>query len=89
MRITEVVVSSDRVIPHPHESYANPAISLKAALEEGDDLTSVVETLRDRCESYLNEHVAHIKASLKPPRRYEDDEGDEDDDLDSHQEEYP
>jgi hypothetical protein len=72
-RITEITVSSGRVLPHPYVSYANlrPMVTLKAIVEEGGEPLRVSDatTLQLECETLLDQHVALIMANIEKARQ--------------------
>lgn len=47
MKIKEIIATAGRTFNHPYESFANfrPGISIKADLEEGDDLRACLDEL--------------------------------------------
>jgi hypothetical protein len=67
VKITEITVSSGRVIPHPRESYANlrPMLSLRASVDETEDITAAVATLQAQAEALLASHVAHLELDIE------------------------
>jgi hypothetical protein len=67
MRITEITVSAGRVIPHPRESYANlrPMLSLRASVDETEDISAAVSLLQGVTEALLASHVAHLMATIE------------------------
>jgi hypothetical protein len=67
MKITEVTVSTGRVIPHPRESYANlrPSISLKATVEAGDSVEVVANGLYTHAELLLAAHIRLIQDRIE------------------------
>jgi hypothetical protein len=66
MKVVEITVSSGRVFPHPFRSFANlrPAVSLKATLDEAEEIMVAAQVLQDICENLLDEHVKLITANL-------------------------
>lgn len=58
MKVTEIVVSVGRTCPHPTRTYSNfrPHLSLKATLNEGDDLAAAVKTLQAQAEQLVEDH---------------------------------
>ena len=67
MKITEVIVSAGRTVQHPVESYANlkPFVTLKAALDEGDDYEQITKDLQAKAEGLVEDHANSLKKHLR------------------------
>lgn len=61
-KIIEITVHSGRVIPHPHQSYANlrPGLSLRVAIQEGEDVEAITTNMQGYAERLLGFHVANL-----------------------------
>jgi hypothetical protein len=66
-KVTEITVSSGRVLPHPHESYANlrPSLSLKASLEDGESVEDAALILQVKAEILLEAHIGRIEERIE------------------------
>jgi hypothetical protein len=65
-RVIEIVVSAGRTFNHPYESYSNlkPHVSLKAALDDGEDYVRSVKDLQAQAEMLVEDHKQHMIRSL-------------------------
>jgi hypothetical protein len=70
MRITEVRVRARRTLnfQEEHISSHNPEIELRAVLEAGDDVESVVPRLQDYAETLIICHELSIRGEIKRSR---------------------
>lgn len=67
MEITKLVVHAGRTLQHPTQTYANirPAVTLEAALHNGDDPRECLKRLQIQAERSVEEHAAVLIASLE------------------------
>lgn len=67
MKITQVVVSAGRVIPHPSEQFSNlrPSVSFTAIVEEGEDPLVVTRKLQETAERTIEEHKLALIAGIQ------------------------
>lgn len=67
MKITEIVVSAGRTFNHPYESYSNmkPQVTVKATVDDGEDLFTVTKDLQAKAESLVEDHKTHLLNSLR------------------------
>lgn len=67
MQVTEISVSAARTINHPVESYANlkPMVSLKAVLDESDDVSQCVKDLQAKAEELVEDHASQFKTHIR------------------------
>ena len=58
MQVTEIVVSAGRTFNHPYEQYSNlrPQVTMKAALQEGDDPDQAAMALQAKAEKLVEDH---------------------------------
>lgn len=76
MIITEIIVSAGRTFNHPYESYSNlkPQLTLKATIQEGDDVQHSILALQDRAETMIEQHKQQMLADMEAMehlRRYD------------------
>lgn len=66
-RVTEITVSAGRTFNHPYESYANlkPMVTVRAALEEGEDWQEATKSLQATAERLVEDHKRHMLASIE------------------------
>lgn len=71
MKVTEIVVSAGRVFSHPFESYSNlkPQITLKAALDPGEDPATAVKALQAQAEGLVEDHKRNLLSSIRELHR--------------------
>ena len=67
MKITEIVVSAGRTFNHPHEEYSNlkPQVTLKAAVDEGEDPVTATKELQARAEGLVEDHKNGLLKSIE------------------------
>lgn len=67
MKVTEIIVSAGRTFNHPYESYSNmkPQVTVKATVDEGEDLFAVTKDLQAKAESLVEDHKTHLLNSLR------------------------
>jgi len=67
MQVTEISVSAGRTFNHPYEDYSNlkPHLTLKAALDEGEDPAAVAKDLQAKAEQLVEDHKQNMLKSLE------------------------
>jgi len=67
MQVTEISVSAGRTFNHPYESFSNlkPHLTLKAALDEGEDPAAVAKDLQAKAEQLVEDHKQNMLKSLE------------------------
>lgn len=67
MKITEIIVSAGRVVPHPTAQYSNfkPNLTLKATLDESEDLETAVKELQAKAEKLVEDHKNNLVESIQ------------------------
>lgn len=70
-KVTDVTVQSGTTFNNPYESYSNyrPSVTLRAAIEEGEDPIEAARMLQVQADGLLADHKADILRGL---RREED-----------------
>lgn len=66
MHVTEISVTAGRTFSHPHESYSNlrPSVTMKASLEDGEDVRHATQLLQAKCERLVEDHKTMLLDSL-------------------------
>lgn len=72
MEIVEIVVSAGRTFNHPFEDYSNlrPQVTLKAALQAGEDAGACVKQLQAKAESLVEDHKQMMLKTLHRLHEY-------------------
>jgi len=67
MQVTEISVSAGRTFNHPYESFSNlkPHLTIKAALDEGEDPAAVAKDLQAKAEQLVEDHKQNMLKSLE------------------------
>jgi hypothetical protein len=67
MKVIEINVSAGRVVSHPVENYSNlkPMVSLKAVLEDGEDVDAAVKQLQAKAEGLVDDHADQLKKHIR------------------------
>lgn len=62
MTVTEIVVSAGRTFNHPYESYSNlrPQVTIKASLQDGEDVDAATKQLQAKAESLVEDHKRNL-----------------------------
>lgn len=66
MKVIEITVSAGRVVSHPTESYSNlrPQLTLKAMLDEGEDVETATKDLQAKAEKLIEDHKNNLVESI-------------------------
>lgn len=67
MKIQEIVVTAGRTFNHPHEQYSNlrPEVSMRATVEEGEDVSAATKELQARAEGLVEDHKNGLLRSIE------------------------
>ena len=67
MKIQEIVVTAGRTFNHPHEQYSNlrPEVTMRATLDEGEDVSAATKELQARAEGLVEDHKNGLLRSIE------------------------
>ena len=62
MKVEEITVHAGRTFKHPYEQYSNskPGVSMRAVLEDGEDVDVAVKKLQAKAESLVEDHKRNL-----------------------------
>ena len=71
MKITEIVVNAGRTFNHPYEQYSNlkPGVTLKATIDDGEDVAAAVRELQQKAEGWIEDHKQGLLRSIEELQR--------------------
>ena len=67
MKINEITVTAGRTFNHPHEQYSNlrPEVTMRATLDDSDNIESATKELQAKAEGLVEDHKNGLLKSIE------------------------
>lgn len=67
MKIQEITVTAGRTFNHPHEQYSNlrPEVTMRATVDEGEDVSDATKKLQATAEGLVEDHKNGLLRSIE------------------------